>query len=604
MSSDPPILALREARLGFGGAPLFEGVELNLHPGDKTCLIGRNGSGKSTLMKVLSGEIELDSGERFLQPGTRVAYLPQETEAASGETVAAFVCAGGAETHRADAMLDRVDLDGARTMDSLSGGEARRASLARTLSLDPDVLLLDEPTNHLDLPTIEWLEAELERFRGALLVVSHDRAFLRAMSSKTLWLVGGATLAHAKGYADFDAWAEQVAAAEDAALNRIEQAIKRDVCYMERGITARRRRNQGRVKRLAALRHERGERLRDERTAGLAAPKQEYSSRMVIEALEISKSFAGRKIVDGFTSRILRGDRVGLIGPNGAGKTTLLNLLVGELKPNSGRVRIGKTVEPARFEQDRASLKPKETLWRTLVPGGGDSLMVQGRQRHVVAYLKDFLFDERQARAPVGALSGGERNRLMLAAMLAKQSNLLVLDEPTNDLDMETLDVLEEMLAEYEGTLLLVSHDRDFLDRSVTSIVELEGDGRVVEYAGGYTDYLAQRGAAPVAVDRPKAKTKPVPAKRTRTRTLRLAYKEQRDLEDLPARLEALAVEIAGLQAKIEDSELFARDRAAFDGAAARLAAAEFEKSAAEDRWLEIELKQERIERTKTGGID
>ncbi len=597
---DPPLVLLRDARLGFGDTPLFERVDLGLARGARACLVGRNGCGKSSLLKALAGIVELDAGERFVQPGTRISFLAQETGCASDETVRTFVTAGGAAPHRADALIDRLGLAPDRRITTLSGGETRRAALARALAPEPDVLLLDEPTNHLDLPTVEWLEDMLARFPGALLVISHDRAFLRRISTQTFWLHGGRLLSHARGFEDFEAWSERVLAGEAAELGRMDEAIRAETRYLERGITARRRRNRRRLRRLEELRRARAHRQRDERRAAIAAPAAEHVGRLAIEAVDIAKTFEGRPVLAGFSTRILRGDRVGIIGPNGAGKTTLLRLLVGEIAPDSGSVRHAAGLRIARFEQDRGSLDPDATLCRTLAPGGGDSLMVQGRQRHVLGYLKDFLFDERQARAPVNSLSGGERNRLLLARILAQPSNLLVLDEPTNDLDMETLDLLEEMLATYDGTLLLVSHDRDFLDRTVTSVIALDGAGGAIEYAGGYSDYLRQR-SPPTGIRGRTPRPIPRPRERRRPRPPRLGYRERRELESLPERIAALEREIAGLEAELDDPELFRRDRAAFERAARRLEAAREEKRAAEERWLELEIRREEIAHARSG---
>ncbi|MEE9209517.1 MAG: ABC-F family ATP-binding cassette domain-containing protein, partial [Kiloniellales bacterium] len=506
MAPPSALVALNAATIAFGGVPLFEGLSIGLPRGERACLIGRNASGKSTLLKLLTGQIDPDAGERFLQPGTRVAYLAQDPMLPAEETVAGFVAAGLRETrgqdaparHRVAAVLARVGLDAARPLGTLSGGEGRRAALARTLVGDPDVLLLDEPTNHLDLPTIEWLEAELLRFTGALLIVSHDRAFLNRLSSATLWLDRGRLRRLDKGFGHFEAWAEDVEAREDEVRHKLERRIVREERWLRRSITARRRRNQGRLARLEALRRQRAEWLRRPAPAQLAAAASGRRSDLVLEATHMAKAFTGaegeeRVVLSDFSTRIRRGERIGIIGPNGAGKTTLVRLLIGDLAPDRGRLRLGVKVTPRYFDQRRESLDPEATLWKTLVPGGGDTLVVRGRQRHVVSYLRDFLFDKGQARQPVKSLSGGERNRLLLARLFVRPSDLLALDEPTNDLDLETLDLLVEALDDYSGTLILVSHDRDFLDRLATGIIALEGDGRALEYAGGFSDYQAQR---------------------------------------------------------------------------------------------------------------
>ena len=609
----PPLLALREAGLGFGGKRLFDSLSLALAAGERACLVGRNGSGKSSLLKALAGELQLDRGERFVQPGTTVAYLPQDPRPAPGETVAAHVAGGLAPAqaatarHRVDALLKRLALDAERRVETLSGGEGRRAALARALVGDPDVLLLDEPTNHLDLPTIEWLEQELARYRGAMIIVSHDRLFLERLSRVTLWLDRGRVRRLDKSFANFDDWAEELQAQEARELHQLSKTIQREERWLARGVTARRRRNQGRLARLRTLRRQRAEWLRAPGSAKLEAAAAEASGERVIEAEGLCKSFASADgdevpVVRDFSTRIRRGDRIGIIGANGAGKTTLVRLLIGELPPDAGRLRLGTGLAPLYFDQRRESLDPEATLWRSLVPGGGDSLMVRGRQRHVVSYLRDFLFEEAQARQPVKSLSGGEKNRLLLARLFAKPSNLLVMDEPTNDLDMETLDLLVELLDGYRGTLLMVSHDRDFLDRLATGIIAVEGRGKVQEYAGGYSDYLAQRRPedAPRKAPPPKraaAETRPKP----RAPAGKLSYKEARELDALPGQIEELSAEIAALEARLADPALFARDPEAFKQTAERLEAARQALGDAENRWLALEERREQLARAGAG---
>ncbi|MHA1151985.1 MAG: ABC-F family ATP-binding cassette domain-containing protein, partial [Alphaproteobacteria bacterium] len=584
-------------------------LTLGLSRGERACLVGRNGTGKSTLLKLLAGAIEPDGGTRFLQPGTTVAYLPQDPAPPPDQSVADYVAAGLRETrgedapgrHRIEAVLARVDLTGDRQLGALSGGEGRRAALARALVGEPDVLLLDEPTNHLDLPTIEWLEEELLRFKGALLTISHDRAFLSRLSRVTLWLDRGRLHRLDQGFAHFEDWAEDLRARDAEARHKLDRKIVREERWLHRGVTARRRRNQGRLTRLHELRQARAEWLRQPGTAKLAATTAGGRSNLMIEAEHLEKSYptpegGTRCVLRDFSTRIRRGDRISIIGPNGAGKTTLVRLLIGALAPDSGKLRLAAGVTPLYFDQRRESLDPEATLWRTLVPGGGDSLMVHGRQRHVVAYLRDFLFDEGQARQPVKSLSGGERNRLLLARLFARPGDLIVLDEPTNDLDMETLDLLVDVLDDYAGTLILVSHDRDFLDRLATGTIALEGapgsDGRAVEYAGGYSDYLAQRGGN--AEPTPKSETpRKVPPARARTATRKLGYQDQRALDRLPDEIEALEAGIATLEARLADPGFYSRDPAAFETATLELAAKRHALAAAEERWLELEARRE-----------
>ncbi|HEV7369314.1 ABC-F family ATP-binding cassette domain-containing protein [Arenibaculum sp.] len=606
MAPPSPLVALRGATITFGGRPLFEGVDLGLVRGDKACLVGRNGSGKSTLMKVVIGATALDGGERFVQPGTRIAYLAQEPDFSGCASVTDFVLRGlpaeeRDQVHRADAVLDRLQLDGAAAPGGLSGGEARRAALAQALVGDPDVLLLDEPTNHLDLPTIEWLEGELQSYRGALLLISHDRAFLNALARRTLWLDRGSLRETERRFSDFEAWQQEVFATEEEAAHKLDRKIVAETKWLREGISARRTRNMGRVRALQQLRRDRAERTRGGQQVRMSVTEGETSGRLVVEAEHLSKAFdtpdGPRVVVRDFSTRILRGDRVGILGPNGAGKTTLLRMLTGQAAPDGGTVRLGVNLQPVYFDQRRANLDLDATVQGTLCPGGGDTVQVGGQTKHVASYMKDFLFDPAYKDSPVRSLSGGERNRLLLATLFARPSNLMILDEPTNDLDMDTLDLLEEVLSDYDGTLLLVSHDRDFLDRLVTSVIAVEGDGDVQEYAGGYSDYLVQR--RPRAAEPAKAGQKPrraeaAPAAPKPKR--KLGYREQRELEGLPARMDALAAEIRRIEAGLGDPDLFARAPERFTELGERLTGAQAELEAAEERWLELETLREELE--------
>jgi len=597
-----PLLSLKGVSLGFGGNPLFEKVDLAVGQGERIALVGRNGSGKSTLLKLLADQMEPDSGERLTRQGVRVAYLPQEPDLSGYDTVLDYTAAGLPEdeehsVHMAEALLDSLSIDGARSTKGLSGGEVRRAALARVLAADPDVLLLDEPTNHLDLPAIEWLEERLAGGRFGLVVISHDRAFLGRITNCTLWLDRARLLRSDKGFANFDAWSEEILEREAVESAKLDKLIAQETVWSHQGITARRKRNQGRLRRLYDLRAKRAG--QEDRTGSvkLEAAEAGAAGKRVIEAKGISKAYDGNEVIGNFSTRILRGDRVGIIGPNGAGKTTLLRMLIGELPPDSGELRLGTNIRMVYLDQTREALAPGETPWSMLCPGGGDQVMLGDRPRHVVSYLRDFLFGDNQARSPVESLSGGERNRLLLARALARPSNLLVLDEPTNDLDMDTLDLLQELLADYEGTILLVSHDRDFLDRVVTSTIAVEGDGSAVEYPGGYSDYLRQRPAAgqpepETRTAKPAGKEKPRrPAERHK-----LSYNQQRELEQLPRKIDVLEKEIETLEAKLADPRLYARDAAAFNEASAALTKAQQDKAAAEEEWLELEVLREEIE--------
>ena len=606
----PPLLALQGVTVTFGGTPLFEGVDLAIARGDKLTLVGRNGAGKSTLLRLLAGEMQPDGGERFLQPGCRIGTLPQEPDIRGFATTHDFVAAGlppGDEDalHRVDAVLDRLHLPGTREPALLSGGKLRRAALGRALVGQPDVLLLDEPTNHLDLPTIEWLEAELMAYRGGLLLISHDRAFLSRLARNVLWLDRGRLRVADRPFSEFEDWQAEQFAADELASHKLDRKIVSELLWMREGISGRRTRNMGRVRALQQLRRDRAAEIKGGRQVKLALAEADTGGRLVIEAERISKEFdtaSGRRfMVKDFSTRILRGDRVGLIGRNGAGKTTLLRLLTGRLAPDSGSVRLSPTLEAAYFDQKRESLDPNATLREVLCPFGGDAVVVDGRSRHVASYLKDFLFDTRALDSPVRTLSGGERNRLLLAKLFALPSNLLIMDEPTNDLDMDTLDLLQEVLSDYKGTLLLVSHDRDFLDRLVTSTIVVEGDGVTAEYPGGYSDYLNQRPpppAPPAAAATPTA-MKPAPtatdigAKAKR----KLGYKDQRELDGLPARIDALTAEVQKLATRLADPQLFTRDATGFGRLTADLETRQAELAAAEERWLELESLREELER-------
>jgi len=604
------LLTLRDIHLTFGGTPLLEGAELNVEPGDRLCLVGRNGSGKSTLLRIAAGLVAPDSGERFQHPGAVVRYLAQEPDFKGIATTLAYVEAGLGPTddpYRARQLLDEFGLTGDENPERLSGGEARRAAIARVLVADPDVLLLDEPTNHLDLPAIEALEARLGALRAAIVLISHDRRFLEALSRRTLWIDRGRTRMLDKGFGAFEAWRDQVLEEEEAERHKLDRKIVREDQWMHGGVTARRKRNVRRVRELKALRQDVRDQRKVQGNVRLAASEGGTSSRLIVEATNIAKSYGGTVIVRDFSVTVLRGDRVGVVGPNGAGKTTLLRLLTGELPPDSGTIRLGQSLELVTLDQKRDELQPDWTVAEALTGGRGDQVILNGRPRHVASYMKDFLFTSEQVRSPLKVLSGGERGRLMLARALAKPSNVLVLDEPTNDLDLETLDLLQELLADYAGTVILVSHDRDFLDRVVTSVIAAEGDGRWTEYAGGYSDMLAQRkgadlarrAAEPARSERVRSETvaaEPSPANEPARARRKLSFKEKHALETLPARMDALGAEIARLQATLADPSLYARDPKAFADTSATLARAEAELSTAEEQWLELEMLRQEME--------
>src|SRR4051794_12989393 len=551
----PPLLILQDIHLHLGTTPLLTGATLSVGAGERVALVGRNGSGKSTLLRVVAGEVQPESGSRFLQPGATLRSLPQEPDFGPARTVWEHVEAGlgpADDPHRARWLLEQIGLTGEEAPARLSGGEARRAALARALAPSPDILLLDEPTNHLDLPAIAWLEQELASFRGALVLISHDRRFLERLSRAMVWLDRGITRRLEQGFSGFEAWRDQGLEEEETAAHKLDRKIVRGEHWMRYGVTARRQRHMRWVGELAALRQRRRETLKATGTVRMAATEGEGSGTVVTQADHVTKAFGEGPVVSDFSTRILRRDRVGIVGPNGAGKTTLLNLLTGALAPDAGEVRLGTGLLMVTLDQKRESLDPAVSLQAALTGGSGDQVEVAGQKRHVIGYMKDFLFVPDQARTAVGVLSGGERGRLMLARALARPSNLLVLDEPTNDLDLETLDLLEELLAEYPGTVMVVSHDRDFLDRVCTSVIVAEGDGRWQEYAGGYSDMVAQHGrgveakvaepAKPAAAAKPATPAAPPPAARKR-----MTFKQQHALETLPDRIAALEKEIATL---------------------------------------------------------
>lgn len=596
------LLNLQNIHLTFGGKPVLDGAELMLHNDDRMCLVGRNGSGKSTLLKIASGLIEMDNGTRWVQPGTTIRYLPQEPDFTGFTTVLDYVEAGLGPTdnpYRCRHYLNELGLTGEENPATLSGGESRRAAIARTLAPEPDILLLDEPTNHLDLPAIEWLEAELKSLRSALILISHDRRFLEALSNRTIWLDRGSAKRMNRGFEFFEEWRDQVLEEEEIEQHKLAARIATEEHWMRYGVTARRKRNVRRVGLLSTLRGERREYVGSQGNVKLSASSGDLSGKLVAEAKKMSITFGEREIVSSLDLLLLRGDRLGIVGPNGAGKTTLIKLITGLLPPDSGSIKLGTNLQIVALDQSRASLDPNMLLADVITAGRGQSVTINGETKHVVGYMRDFLFKPEQARTPVSVLSGGERARLILARELAKPSNFLILDEPTNDLDLETLDLLQEMLADYKGTILLVSHDRDFLDRVATSVLMYEGDGNWQEYAGGYTDMLAQRGQGVAARkikeelrERSEALATPIVVQAKR----KLSFKEKYALDNLPAKMEALKTELHKLEIILADATLFMRDPKKFEKTSTRHASAATELANCEEQWLELELMREEFE--------
>ena len=599
MAIEPPIYTLKNAHLSFGLNPLFTGIELNISRGDKICLVGRNGSGKSTLLKVISGIIEADNAEVFIHPGINISYMPQEADFSQYSSLREVILSGlknytPEQEYKADILIDSLKILQNQSPIQASGGELKKASLARALISDPDILLLDEPTNHLDIETIEKLEEIINKFQGAVVVISHDRMFLNHVSKQTFWLDRGILHSNNKGFAFYEQWQEQILEQEIIAQKYLNKKIEEETEWLHKGVTARRKRNQGRLRRLQQLRQERREQIKQIGSVNLEIETTDFRSKLVIEAKHIYKAYNNRELVKDFSIKVIRGNRIAVVGPNGAGKTTLIKLLTKKLDPDSGFVRIGKNLEEAYFDQNRITLDPKKTLWKTLC-NEGDHIWVRGHYRHVVAYLKDFLFKPDQAQCPVSALSGGEKNRLMLAVALAKASNFLVLDEPTNDLDMDTLDLLQEVLDEYQGTILIVSHDRDFLDKVATSILYMKGDGSIVEHVGSYSDLLEKLKNMP---QKEIKKAKPIEQiKEEKIRNInKLSYKDKRLLEVLPSEIEDLENKISQIENILsDDTDLYVRDANRFDELTAKLEEYKALKEEKETLWLEIEIKSEEL---------
>ncbi len=605
----PPILKLDDIFLSFGGTPLLAGAALQVEPGDKICLVGRNGSGKSTLLKIAAGLVEAQSGEVFRHPSSTVRYLEQAPDFTGFKTVQAYAEAGlgpGDDHYRVTYLLSHLGLTGEEDPQNLSGGEARRAALARVLAPEPDILLLDEPTNHLDLPTIEWLEGELQKSRSALVLISHDRRFLEKVSTATVWLDRGTSRRLDRGFSHFEAWRDQVLEAEELEQHKLGKAIEREEHWLRYGVTARRKRNMRRLGELQTMRAQYRGHKGPQGTVQATVSDAQESGKLVIEAEKITKTFGDRPIVAPFSIRVHRGDCIGLVGPNGAGKTTLLKMLTGQLLPDSGTVKLGTNLEIATLDQKREDLNPEETLAHYLTDGRGENLLVNGEQRHVTGYMKEFLFQPEQARTPIRNLSGGERARLMLARIMSRPANLLILDEPTNDLDIETLDLLQEIVAGFPGTVILVSHDRDFLDRTVTSTIAPAvpdaPDGRWIEYAGGYSDMLAQRkGAiderrkAEKAAERAKPQEAAASAETAKGKG-KLSYKQKFALENLPKEMAKAEAEIAKREERMADPSLFSKDPTTFNRLAAEMEKFRDSLTKMEEEWLELEMLREELE--------
>jgi ABC transport system ATP-binding/permease protein len=592
-----PILSYEDLGLIQGEGWLFRELDLYIGERDRLALIGRNGAGKTTLLKCLAGMIDTDEGKRTIVPGTHVVLLEQDPVMTGHETLEQWVLNGAdaPQAHEAAAIADQLGIDLSRPVATASGGERRRAAIARALALEPDALLLDEPTNHLDLGAIEWLEEWLKRFKGAFVVISHDRTFLTRLTRSTLWLDRGSLRRAEIGFGGFEAWTERVYEEEARAAEKLDAKLKLELHWLQRGVTARRRRNQGRLTKLHEMRAQRAAMLGSAGSAKLALAKDDVRSKTVIDAEQVSKNYGERPIIRDFTLRVQRGDRIGIVGPNGAGKTTLLKLLTGELQPDSGTVTQAKTLSGIVIDQQRKLMDPAKRV-KDVLANGGDWIEVRGAKKHIKGYLKEFLFDPALADAPIGSLSGGERSRLLLAREFARHANLLVLDEPTNDLDLETLDLLQEVIADYEGTVLIVSHDRDFLDRTVTITLGLDGSGKVDVVAGGYEDWVRKR----YQDHRSSAKASAKPASAAPDRAApaankKLSYKDQRDYDRLPAEIERLEAAVAADEASLADADLYTREPMRFAELTERIARHRADIEAAELRWLEVAEMAEQL---------
>lgn len=603
MPKNIPILSLRDATLSFGLKNLFNDLTIDINRFDKIALVGHNGSGKSTLLKVLNGNITPDISEQYKEPGIKVFYTEQnplfKNEEMTGEDFIKSQLQTPSLFYKAEKYIQDLNANVKTPLKKLSGGERRHISLISAFSQEPDILLMDEPTNHLDLPTIQWLEKELSKFNGAFLVISHDRKFLENSTNTTLWLERGKLYRLNKGFQHFDQWKNSILEKELQNINLLEKKIKKETSWLHKGVTARRKRNQGRLRKLNLLRQERAEMIHQQKYGSWEPPKETSQSKVIIEAFNISKFFEEKVLIDNFSIRIMKGDRIGIIGANGSGKTTLLKLLTGTIKPDKGSVKQRKKIEVAYLDQQRKDLDSRKTIKEILCPGGGTHIKIGEKNQHVISYLKDFLFSPEQLTAKISTLSGGEKNRLLLAKSLTIPSSILILDEPTNDLDMDTLDMLEDMLDNYTGTILMVSHDRDFLDKTVTSIIAFEENNSLVEYAGGYSDFLSSKKTLPpkkIEKNQDKADKK---KKNARKKVNRLTYNQTYRLQQIPVSLEKLEKLIISLEIQLEDNSLYKNDPKAFNKITIDLEASKKEKILLEDEWLELQLLQEELEQQK-----
>ena len=592
-----PLLTIHDGELSFSVKPLFQGLDVNILENDHLCLIGRNGQGKSTLLKVLKGSIDLDKGDFYKKPGKTIHYLPQELDLPQNKTAFEVVMENAKESYIAEQFLDHLEVNPNKKVNNCSGGEKRRILLAKTLSGNPDLLLLDEPTNHLDIKAIRWLEDYLNSFKSAILTISHDRRFLENTAKGMLLLENRALKKTDRSYNFFETWCQELEQTQQSELKKIKAKLRLEEHWKNFGVTARRKRNQGRLEKLFHLRERRKNLLSDQKKrADITKQEKAFGSQLVVEAKQIEKSYSESLHLEPFSTRIFKGDRIGIIGANGSGKSTLLKMLMGTLSPDKGNIRLGKTIDIAYFDQERMEMNPKETLWQYLCPQGGDQVLVQNKTMHVVGYLKQFMFDDKDARSAISTLSGGQKNRLQLAKTLAQKSNVLILDEPTNDLDMDTLDLLIDNLTHYEGTLILISHDRDFIDQLTTAVFAIHPDGKITDNVGGFSEYEKNFGLEKLlGIKEPpsKNKDKKETNKNAKKSNNKLTYNDQRNLEKIPKLLKKIEQEIQRYEEKLQDPNLYITDPISFDGIAKKLEDKKAEQKNLEHQWLEISMNLE-----------